>query len=60
MEGTAVMNVRQCSLCEDDSLMFFNNATSSGSSNLLASFAGCLEVASAAFCFTPGMCMILK
>ena len=31
----AMMNARQCSFCEDGSLMFFNNATSLGSSNLL-------------------------
>ena len=53
----ALRKVRRCSLRDDGSLISSNNATSSGSSSLMASLTGCLEVASAALCFIPGMCL---
>ena len=53
----ALRKASRCSLCDDGSLISSNNATSSGSSSLMASLTGCLEVASAALCFIPGMCV---
>ena len=53
----ALRKARRCSLHDDGSLISSNNATSSGSSSLMASLIGCLEVASTALCFIPGMCV---
>ena len=58
--GMPLLNAWNCSLLDDGFLMSSNNARSSGTSSVVATFTGCLDAALAAFCFIPGIWLTLK